>query len=245
MDKVKTGIKGMDSLLDGGIPKGRIILLSGSSGTGKTIFVSHFIKEGVKNDENCVYVTLEQSKDKLIEDLKNIGIDFDDMQKKNKLKLIGGPVAHINFFKQKTKATFEDLTKEMEEIIKQSSASRFVLDSTNLFTMLFDDDVERRKALANLVAMLDKVKCTSILTCEVKENSNAISWHGFEEFVVDGVIVLHRIPFENMFERAVSVLKMRGVGHSQKVGLVTITKDGMEVYPDRQPYKAVYGNHNT
>jgi KaiC/GvpD/RAD55 family RecA-like ATPase len=81
------------------------------------------------------------------------------------------------------------------------------------------------------------------MTCEVKEHSRQISWHGFEEFVVDGVIVLYRLPFGNMYERAVSVVKMRGVDHSQKVVSMDITKKGVAIYPDREPYHEILGKN--
>ena len=245
MERIKSGIKGVDELLGGGIPKGKILMVSGSSGTGKTIFAAQFINEGIKNNESCVFITLEQPKDKLIEDLREIGIDFSKLEGKNKLRIIGGPVGHVKYFKEKTKATILDIADEVREVIQEVNAKRVVLDSVNLFTMLFETEIERRRAMADLVAVLGSLSCTTLLTCEVKEGSpRMISWHGFEEFVVDGVLVLYRLPFGNKYERAISVIKMRGVNHSQKVVSLSITKRGIEVYPDREPYHDIIGKND-
>ena len=116
MERVKTGVKGMDKLLGGGIPHGRTVLLSGSCGTGKSIFSSQFIYEGLRNGEACVYLTFEQDKKKLIEDLREVGIDFDNMLKTGKLMLTGGPIGHVKYFKEKTGANILDIVKEIKDI---------------------------------------------------------------------------------------------------------------------------------
>ena len=236
MEKIKSGVDGVDELLSGGFPKGKIVMVSGSSGCGKTIFASQFLYEGLKRREPCVFITLEQPKAKLIDDLAEIGVEFAKYEKDGLLRVIGGPVGHVKYFKEKTKASILDIADEIAEVIKEIGAKRVVLDSVNLFTMLFETELEQRRAMADLVAVLGDLACTSLLTCEVKENTDNISWHGFEEFVVDGVIVLYRKPFGNKYERAISVIKMRGVNHSQRVVSLQITKQGIVAFPDREPY---------
>ena len=93
--------------------------------------------------------------------------------------------------------------------------------------------------MAELTSMLEKLDCTTLLTCEVREGTRNISWYGFEEFVVDGVIALYRIFFENSFERAISVVKMRGIAHNQSMKSIQITKDGLVVYPEQEPFHDV------
>jgi len=236
MQRVKTGVKGMDELLGGGLPRGRTILLSGCCGTGKSIFASQFVHEGLKSGEPCVYLTFEQDKEKLVQDLREVGIDFEQMQKKGKLTLTGGPIGHVKYFKDKTGANIVDIVAEIKEIIQEVGAKRVVVDSVNLFTMLFENDIERRRALAALTSVLEDLDCTSILTCEVREGTNDISWYGFEDFVVDGVITLQRIRFENMYERAASVIKMRGIEHSHTVRALRIDNTGITIYPEQEPF---------
>lgn len=239
MERVKTGVQGLDELLNGGIPKGKNVLISGASGTGKTILASHFVAYGTKNGEPCVYVTFEQGRKKMIEDMKEIGIDFLNLERTGNLRLIGGPVGEVKYFKDKTKAGISDIIREIKEVVKEISAKRVVMDSVNLFTVLFETDTERRRAMADLCAALSELGCTALLTCEVREGTNDISWYGFEEFVTDGAIVLYRIPVENVFERALAVIKMRGVSHSQSIVTVKIEKDGLKVYPEQKAFYQV------
>ena len=238
MNKIKSGIKGLDKILRGGIPEGRTILVSGKSGAGKTILGSQFIFEGLKNNENCVFVTLEELKDHLVNDLLEIGIDFKKYEKSGKLKIIGGPIGKITYFKEKTKATALDLIDEIVEVATLAKAKRIVLDSTNLFLGLFNEDDDMRRALAGLSFRLNTIGCTSIFTCEIKESSKDISWYGFEEFVVDGVISLYRVQCKSAFERGISIIKMRGCDHDKKICHFDISKKGAEAYPEQ---KLIYG----
>ena len=239
MSYIESGIKGVDALLAGGIPRGRTVLISGSCGTGKSIFAAHFVNKGFELGENSVYLTFEEGKHKLVEDLKTMGIDFEMMEKAGKLKVIGGPIGNVRFFKNKAKATARDIAGEIKEVVLESNAKRIVIDSLNLFLMLFDTDSERRHAMAELTSVLEKLNCTTVMTCEVKEGKRDISWYGFEEFVVDGVICLYRMPFENMFERAVSIIKMRGRNHSQNVVAMQIRDDGLHVFPTKAPFHEI------
>jgi len=234
MERIKTGIPGLDEMLKGGIPIGRTILVSGHCGSGKTVFASQFIGHGYHRNEAGVYVTLEQGRDKLFQDSKTLGIDFKRMESTNKVKVIGGAIGNISRFKFRTNAKIDDLIQEIKEVIIEIKAKRVVIDSINLFAMLFDDDSQRRNAVAALVSMLEDLKCTTILTCEVPEHSKQISWFGFEDFVVDGVIFLHRMQNSGRYERAISIVKMRGVDHISNIRAIEILKNGITVY-DQEP----------
>jgi len=241
MKRIKSGINGIDILLQGGLPEKRTVLLSGSCGTGKSIFAAHFINHGLSMGENCVYVTFEERAHNIIDNLGSIGRNCEAMEKAGKLKIIGGAIGNIKFFKEKTKASAKDMAEEIKEVALEIKAKRIVLDSLNLFLMLFDTDTERRHAMAELSSVFENISCTTIMTCEVKEGTRDLSWYGFEEFVVDGVISLYRVPFENLFERAVSVIKMRGINHSPNIVALQIRDDGIHVFPTKAPFHKIFG----
>ncbi|MBW3004052.1 hypothetical protein KY328_04575 [Candidatus Woesearchaeota archaeon] len=230
MQRIRTGVIGLDNMLGGGIPKGRTVLVSGNCGSGKTMLASQFINHGFHKNEPGIYVTLEQGKLKLFEDAKEIGIDFKSMEKAKKVKIIGGSIGTISKFKFKTRAKAFDLIEEIKEVIDEVKAKRAVIDSVNLFAMLFNDEEERRQAVASLISMLEDSGCTTLLTCEVPEKSDQISWYGFEDFVVDGVIFLHRCTSAGSYQRAVSIVKMRGTKHAQNIQAVEIKNKGLVVY---------------
>ncbi len=232
MKKISTGIKGVDEILMGGIPEGKSILVSGNCGAGKTIFAAHFISEGLKNKETAVYISLEQEKQKLIADLEEIGLIWGAAEKNNKLRIIGGNLAYVKMLKEKRKAQFEDVINEIKEVVEELQAKRVVIDSINLFLALFDNFAEQRTCFAQLNYELLQCGCTVIYTCEIPEQSPTLGWYGFEEFVVDGVLLLQRNHEKelNKNRRFLEVIKMRGTNYKEGTFPCRITKNGMEVF---------------
>jgi len=235
MKQISSGTPGLDELLGGGFPARRNILISGSSGTGKTMLGMQFLNAGVAHGEAGLLISFEQDEDKLTEDFLETGIDINALKKTGKFRVIGGAIGAIQKAQEQTKAKKEDIHSEIRRVITDLNAKRVVVDSVNLYFMLFSDP-EKRDALAQLSALLSELKCTALLTSEVPEGSKKLSSHGFEEFVVDGAIVLYRIAFENTFERAAAVVKMRGINHSKAIRAVKITNEGLKIYPELEPY---------
>jgi len=232
--RTNTGITGLDTMLSGGIPAGRVILVSGSSGAGKTTLGMQFIYNGVmKYNEPGIYMTFEQDKEKIRGDMANLGMDLAKLGKS--FKLVGGPIAKVYKIKKKIRASADDMINEVEEIVREIGAKRVVLDPINLFLMLFDGEDERRLALAQLSERLSALGCTSLLLCEVKDQSMDISRYGFEEFVVDGVIALYCLTKGESFLSGVAVRKMRGSKHHREIRPYEITDAGIVVYPT-QPW---------
>lgn len=235
--RVKSGIEGLDDMLNGGLISGRVVLLSGSTGTGKTTLGMQFIYNGIKNfNEPGVFITLEQSKEKIMKDMKSIGMDLNELG--SNFSLIGGSMAKIKYYQNKTKAKIEDFIAEIEEVIKKTKAKRVVIDSINLFLLLFKTDEERRRALLKLTETLSRFNCTALLTCEVKENTFDISWWGFEEFVMDGVITLYNVKQGPVFHQGIVIRKMRGMNHVKDIIPYKITDKGIVVYPE-EPWLAI------
>jgi len=233
MERVKTGIPGLDNLLSGGIPKGRTILVSGSCGAGKTILASQFIYNGVKQyNQNGVLISLEQDKNNIIDDLLSVGMNVKNLKG---FSMLGGSFETINYYKIKLKADIDDVLAEIREVIEEVKAKRVALDSLNLFFMLFDDEFERWKILLKLRNLFTELKCTSILTYEMNDYSqNNIP---FEFCLVDGVITLFNKRIDNVLCRAVNVLKLRGSEHVKKVCPFEINNKGLVVFPNQKLHK--------
>ncbi len=239
----KTGVAGLDKMLNGGIPQGRSLLVSGSCGTGKTLLAYQFINHGLQEGMPSVFITLEQSKEKVLQDAEKVGINLRKHLEK-KLALIGGPVGTLRHYKTKTNAKLDDMLAELREVIEQSKAKRVVIDSVNLFTLLFETDMERRLAFASLAAMLEEMQCTTLMTCEVPEGEKKLSWFGFEDFVVDGVILLRRLHCLDCLERTVSVVKLRGSTHDTEERPFQITNKGITVSPEQETAHKKFGLSN-
>jgi KaiC/GvpD/RAD55 family RecA-like ATPase len=233
MERVKTGIEGLDHMLKGGLIRGREVLLSGPCGTGKTTIGMQFIYSGVMDyGEEGLFITLEESKRKIYDDMKSLGFDLDKAEKTGKFHLIGGPIASVTDYMEKADADVGHIINEIKEVVRARNIKRVVIDSVTLLTMFAKSDDERRRVLASLCNILSAMNCTSLLISEVKENTTDISRHGIEEFVVDGVIVLHLIREGSKFVPGISIRKLRGSDHDREIRMYEITGKGVVVYQD-------------
>ena len=227
-DRLSSGVKGLNEMLDGGFMPGTTILISGQAGSGKTTFAMQFLYDGAKTDQNGLFITLEQDKDRLIADMASVGMNIPKMKS---ITVIGGSLGEVMRFRKMVKAKLDDFLSEIEEVVCQKKIKRVVIDSINLFLMLFEGEEDKRFALLSLTSMLNKHGCTVMLTCETQENL-AMSWYGFEEFVVDDVITLMNVKLDHYFKHALSVRKMRGSAHDKSIVSYEITPKGLVVYPD-------------
>jgi KaiC/GvpD/RAD55 family RecA-like ATPase len=227
-DRISSGIKGLNTMLDGGFIPGTTVLVSGQAGSGKTTFAMQFIYDGAKNGEHGLFITLEQDRDKLIADMAAVGMNIPKLKG---VTIIGGSVGEIMRFRKMVKAKLEDFMDEIQEVVCQTRAKRVAIDSINLFLMLFEAEEDKRFAMLQLISMLNKLGCTLMLTCETQENLS-MSWYGFEEFVVDDVITLMNVKLDHYFKHALSVRKMRGSAHDNSIVSYEITPKGLVVYPD-------------
>lgn len=226
MGRVKTGIQGLDDLIEGGFCQNSTILVSGSAGAGKTIFASQFLYEGAsKYEEPGVFVTLEEPEESIERNAKRFGWDFGALKAKKLLSII-----------KFTLFTAEHFNKFIAPTIGNIDAKRMVVDSISAFGMTFESE-KRRFEVFRLLEMIRRLKCTVILTCEIPIDSmNRISRFGIEEFMTDGVIVLHNIRKGNIRVRALEVLKMRGTEHESKLVPFEITNKGFKIYPEGKVY---------
>lgn len=220
MKRVHSGIHGFDSLMSGGIPEKDLILLSGTCGAGKTIMGLQFLYHSAE-DEPGIYVSFEEDIDQIRQTAEALGMDIKKLEKKNKLAFL-----KYDPFK------IEDIFEIIESNIRQIKAKRVVIDSISSLGIYVKDSTELRRMILQISTMLRKNNCTSILISEVLPNSrNSISRFGMEEFVADGVIVLHNVLVAGEYRRGVSIWKMRLTNHSRKIHPYKITDSGAVVYP--------------
>lgn len=238
--KIKTGMPGLDKMLKGGFLSGRNILLSGPCGSGKTTIAMQFIHNGAsKYNEQGLYVTLEETKEKIYADMLKFGFDLKKLEKKNKLMVIGGPVAKIGSYMKKVDAQLHNIINEIVEIVKEKKIKRVVIDSINLLTMLLKNESEMRLVLASLCNSLSSLGCTTILLSETPEGSMLLSHYGIEEFIVDGVLVLYLVRQGSRFVPGICVRKMRGSDHDKEIKVYKITNKGVLVYPEEMMFTDV------
>ena len=232
ISKAATGIDGLDKMLIGGIVRGRNVLLSGPCGSGKSTLAMQFLYNGaILYNEPGLYITLEETKGKLYDDMAKFGMDLKAVEGTGKFTLIGGPIASIKGYMDKVDAHVKNMVEEIEEVVKEKGIKRVVIDSINLLTMLSDNEDERRNALALIANTLSSLGCTAMLLSETKEGTMDLSRYGIEEFVVDGVIVLYMVRQGGKFVTGITIRKMRGTNHDKEIRYYQITSKGIVVYP--------------
>lgn len=217
IEKVETGIPGLDKILQGGIVKGNTVLISGMAGAGKTIFCSQFLWQGLQKGENCLFLTFEELPKDIKEEAKLFGWDFEKYEDKRNLF-----VKYSDPFKDKGEEFYW-----LRDEIERNNITRVALDSTSVLSLYYDDAYEIRRSLFKLVKTLKQTGATAILTTEAP--NQGVSRYNVEEYVVDGVIALYLTGLGEKGYRSIQVRKMRKTDHSMKTHQFDITDKGLKI----------------
>jgi len=227
--RVHTGVEGFDELIEGGIPQKSIILLTGTTGTGKSIFSMEFLIEGAMNNEHGVYVSLQESMEETINQMRFFGWPIDKLIEEGKIVII-----------QPELYNFDALLTSIEDAIDKVHAKRLVIDSISIIGMYFEEPFKIRKSLLELNQMLKKLGCTTLAISEVGEGKVELSPYGVEEYVSDGVVILYFIKKGNMFLRAITIRKLRSTNHSTKIHPIEIRRPGgVIIYPSEEIFVTI------
>ncbi|MDD5111359.1 MAG: ATPase domain-containing protein [Candidatus Altiarchaeota archaeon] len=239
MERVKTGIPGVDEILNGGFVKGNVIIISGSPGIGKSNFAMQYLYNGAAMyGEAGVYVTVEDVPEKIREYARDFGWDFEKYEKEGKLSIVAQPIysdEEKEKRKEKERALKGDAKREtLVETIKRTNAKRVVLDSVTLFKYLFKDDMSRRINLLNFINMVKEMGCTTLMVAEQHESTPNIMYTD-EHFLADGLVVLFWLQHKDRQERCFRVIKMRGSSVNPSIRPMDILETGIVVYPTQVP----------
>ena len=232
--KVRTGIPGFDSIISGGFKEGRSIILSGPPGSGKTTFGMQFLHAGANDfDEPGIFVTLSESPNEIKNDCKIYGWDIQKLIDEGKLLIIDarpfkmedGFVALDESLYRGETLPFMHLTQLILSTVKRIGAKRIVIDSITVLAMQYTNKFYIRQGLQGMIHALEEQNCTSILISENIDSSKVPT----EWYVASGVILLHHIQRENTMERAVQVIKMRGIRHSEQIYPIKLGESGIQI----------------
>ena len=237
--RIKTGVPGLDTVIQGGLPKNSITLVSGPPGSGKSILCFQFLWDGVKNNEKCLYLTLDKKAEGLIIQAKELGLNFEPAMGQGLIKF-----EYLNINKKQIyeKMTNEILSKNYDRIVLDSitplsempifmrNLEDFDIDTNSLIPDDFPDGTTlptRRLHLRYIMSALESSNCTSIVTSELPVGSNMLSRDGISEFLADGVITLNFDP--TMDRRKLAVMKMRNTKHTLKPQSMQIDTGGIKL----------------
>ena len=225
IDRITLGIEGLDAMIRGGVPARSLMVAIGSAGTGKTTLGLQFLAEGLRNGERAVYITLEESRQRVIRSATEKGFAYDEYTEDGDLAVVGiDPVEMAN--------SLGSIRSELPRLIDEFGASRLVLDSVSLLEMMYDDRAARRNQIYNFTKSLKQSGVTTLLTSEASEETAYASRHGIVEYLTDAVFVLQYVRPSDFQETrlAIEIQKIRDANHSRETKPYEITDEGINVY---------------
>ena len=206
-DLIKTGIKGLDSILLGGIPRTNVIVVQGGTGCGKTLMGLEFIYRGiVQYNEPGMIVVFETNPDKLVRDAAEFGWNLNEMQQQKKLQII---FTSPQVFDQELRSPDSLLLETASEM----GAQRIFVDGIGLVKPALGGDSGRgayRDLLQQLIESLNRENLTAMLSLEIGMASDSIAITEMTDFLADTVIQLGRERRGRRIQRSLEVLKSRG-----------------------------------
>lgn len=231
VQKIHTMIEGFDEITHGGLPIGRTTLVSGTSGTGKTLFAIQFLYNGIRHfNYPGLFVTFEESPNDIIQNAYSFGWDLEALIEQRKLFILD---ASPDPEGQEVVGNF-DLSALIERIqfaVFKYKARLVSIDSVTAVFQQYDAASVVRREIFRLVARLKLLGVTSIMTTERIEEYGQIARFGVEEFVSDNVAVMRNVLDGERRRRTVEILKLRGTTHMKGEYPFTITNDGINIFP--------------
>ncbi len=241
MDRVKTGVKGLDELIQGGFPKGSNIVVTGAPGSGKSIFAMNYIAQGCKNGEKCLYIAVDQIPDDIAEQAILFNWNFNQWENEGLIKFV-----HLNHRSLSEMHTYDELRK----LIQENHYDRLVIDSTTSITdsppSINDlvDGADRglqpsaftmmnRANVMQLFEITKKHGTTTVSISQKVEGKPGDTVDNISEFIGDGLILMNATEMGDYLERTIRVKKLRktkidGISHPFKftdIGISLKSKD--------------------
>lgn len=238
VDRVSTGIAGLDALVDGGLPKGRIVLISGTPGTGKSIFCAQMAYSNSLKGKKCLYLNLEQNEGRLESQMSQFGLDLKKVEKNMKIVAVDSsdPFLVDSVLKEIQKLDYDVIVLDSLDSISSSPISPDEIDkmslekiADNVVPMVLDVPNIGRLKLKKIFTAIAKSKATALLTSERVDNAPGLSRDTISEFLSDGIVALKMSSLGEGVNRTIEVVKMRETKMDGSVHSFNFTKNGIVV----------------
>jgi circadian clock protein KaiC len=227
-NREKLGIKGVDEAMGGGIPQGHMVLISGNTGTGKTLFGMHFIVQGIIDGKNAVYVALDEPVEQVKKTAREFGFDFDEYEKEGKLFFVCPSLIDISNDK---------LLYEIVNAVNKIRAKRVVIDSVSSLKSATMDEESVRQFLIQASGFFKNTGIACVMNYLSGANFGAAKGQLLAALdtnimrlspIVDGIIVLLYVERGQRVKRILNILKMRGSWHATDIFQYEVDKNGIK-----------------
>lgn len=218
--RISSGNRELDEMCGGGFFRDSVTLVSGATGTGKTLTVSQFLQGGAQNGEKCLLLAFEESRDQLVRNATGWGFDFEKMERDGLLRVVCD---------YPDLSGLEDWLVTIQGIITEFAPQRMALDSLSAL-----ENVGTLKAFREFVIGLTSfIKHREITGMFTATTGTLMGGDSITESnistLTDSIILLRYVEMFGDVKRGLTVLKMRGSAHDKAIREFTIGKDGMHV----------------
>ena len=226
IDKLPTGIPGLDHIAEGGLPRGRATLIAGTAGSAKTVFATQFLAEGIRrHGETGVFVTFEDGVDDIRRNMAGFGWDIEGWERDGRWAFVDASPHPEGAETVVGDYDLGALMARIEHAVRRVGATRISLDSLNALFVQYHEHALLRGELFRITRTLKQMGLTVVFTGERTEEYGEVSRHGLEEFVADNVVILRNLLADERRRRTLEVLKMRGATHQRGEFPFTVTPD--------------------
>ncbi|MEM3439816.1 MAG: ATPase domain-containing protein [Candidatus Bathyarchaeia archaeon] len=203
IERVRTGVDGLDEVIGGGFPRGSLILLAGEPGTGKTAFSVNFIAKGAVSGEPGVYAGFAEEKEALMECMGgHLAADLRGLEAEGKAKF-------LDFTAMREEGASAILERILDEV-ERMGAKRLAIDSFSAMAQALRDRMEVRMVAQTVLGrIVRRMGCTTIMVEEVPIGESGVGF-GVEEFVADGIMRLRAGEVDGRLLRDLELVKLRG-----------------------------------
>jgi KaiC/GvpD/RAD55 family RecA-like ATPase len=204
MNRLKTGVEGLDELIEGGLVRGDIHLLAGGPGTGKTVLCANIAFNAAMAGENVVYATFEESADYFRRNVRLLGIEIAPLEKEGKITVVD--------LEALRGAQLETNVSTLIQATKDSKGTLLIIDSVTALLLACNTAFEMRSFMKSVYNSLKAEQITTIMTGSLTDGGRI----GLEGFMTDSVMLLENWEDGVTMKTRFVILKMRGTNHSRK-----------------------------
>jgi circadian clock protein KaiC len=228
-NRKKFGIEKLDELLDGGIPQGHIVMISGNTGTGKTVLAMQFLVQGIKEGENTIFVALEEPIDQVKRTALEHGWDFEQYEKQGKMAFVSTSLIDNSNDK---------LLYQILNAVNRIGAKRVVIDSISTLMSATMNEEQARQFQIQITSFLKEKGITCVLNYLCGASFGAVKGQLLSNLMTnemrissmtDGIIMLLYVERGQHVKKMLNILKLRGSAHSKEVFRYEIEKGGIKM----------------
>ena len=234
LERCPSGIEALDNILNGGIPRGNMVLVAGSVGTGKTTLSLEFLVHGAEKGERGMLISVTEATEKLVQNLSTFEFFKPALIENGSLVLVDLPALYDRLGFDREELSSEDidiLLRSIHDLVRSLGIRRLVIDSLTSLGYRIHRDEQIRDLLLRLGEDLSAADCTSLIVSEIAPQTARYSTRGVEEAIVDGIILLYNTRRLGDILRVLQIVKMRGTPHSRALYVMELTPIGILMAP--------------